>query len=136
MKELVTIQPGSPLSLLFVAINHYISTGDHLGEGMAIGDGKGKGEPKPNERFTIVILVNRSLPDDIEDFKKFKSKLESLEKTFPIKLSSHGTQEGFSQYSFDIYYHQVERLTQLLTESPGLLGWGSMKELIDKHYKA
>ena len=134
MSELVTFQPGSPLSLLFVAINHYISTGDHFGEGIALGDGKGKGEPKPNETITILILVNRSLADDVEDFKKFKSKLESIKATFPINLQSHGTEQGMSQYSFNLYYHQVLKLTQVLTESPGPLGWGSMKPLIDKHY--
>jgi hypothetical protein len=134
MSELITFQPGSPLSLLFVAINHYISTGDHFGEGIALGDGKGKGEPKPDEKFTIVIVVNRSLPVDIEDFQKFKSKLESLRNKFPIKLATHGTEQGFSQYSFALYYHQVPKLTQLLTESPGPLGWGSMKELIDTHF--
>lgn len=134
MQNLTPLE-GTPLNLLFVAINHYVSTGDHIGEGIAQAEGpQRKGEPLPNELIQILILVNPALPTDTADFTKFKSRFSELEKEFSTRLESHGRQDNFLAHSFTIRYRQCESLTQALTEKPGPLGWGSMKPLIDQHF--
>jgi len=133
----LTILKDTPLNLLFVAINHYVSTGDHLGEGFALPEGPQrhtKGEPHAQDKVRILILVNLSNKTDIEDYEKFRSRFNQLAPEFKTRLENMGKEQNMQVYSFVVKYEQVPELTQKLTEKPGPLGWGSMKDLIDKHF--
>ncbi len=51
-----------------MVINHYISTGDYIGTGIAMPEGPQiarRGEPHPDDRISILLLVNTTLKDDL-----------------------------------------------------------------------
>ena len=115
---------NTPLNQLFLAINHYISTGDHVGEGMA------------NEHEThlqVIIPVNQTNPVDREDFTKFRSRWEELQGKFSTELVDNGEHQQFRLYTFNINPSDMDELAKELTKRPGPLGWGSMYGLIQKH---
>lgn len=137
MQNVTALGNNTPLSRLFVAINHYISTGDHIGEGNAIPEGPSisrTGEPHPADKIRIILLVNTTDKADLSDFEKFKSRFSQVAKDFNTKLESGGRERHFLVYTFVIKYGFCNELAQKLTEQPGPLGWGSMKELIEKHF--
>lgn len=137
MSQSITALDKTPLNRLFVAINHYISTGDHIGEGIAVPEGPQRhtqGEPHPDDKLRVLLMVNTTDPVDRSDFEKFKSRFSQLEKGFGTRLEDGGRQAHFAVNSFVIQYKQTEPLAQALTEQPGPAGWGSMKPLIDKHF--
>lgn len=119
----IIVKNGEPLSLLFMSINHYISTGDHLGEGIAI--------EEDAQRVRVVVTVNTTLKDDKEDFEKFKAKFDEIKAKFQTRLIDHGRTSIFHTHSFVIAKKDIEAMSQAFVESPGPLGWGSMKKLID-----
>ena len=123
----VTIRPGHPLSDLLFAINHYISTGDHLGEGSVV--------MVPPDQVRIMILVNTTLTDDQEDFRRFAARFAELEAEFGIRLEEEGTHHHFIGYSFLISFRQVPTLIERLLERPSALGWGSLYRTIQQHLK-
>lgn len=125
MKPII-VKNGEPLSLLFVAINHYISTGDHIGEGIALEEG--------SQKVRVVVAVNTTLKDDREDFLKFKSKFDAIKLKFQTRLDDHGREGIFHTHSFAVAKKDIELMTQAFTEAPGALGWGSMKGLIEKNF--
>lgn len=124
----ILVKNGEPLSKLFIAINHYISTGDHFGEGTAMENGK--------DEVLIFILVNINLKDDREDFEKFKSKFDQISKSFDTRLIDRGSNRGFHTYVFSLRKESIQDMAVELLRNPGPLGWGSMKALIDKHLPA
>jgi len=93
MKPII-VKNGEPLSLLFVAINHYISTGDHIGEGIALEEG--------SQKVRVVVAVNTTLKDDREDFLKFKSKFDAIKLKFQTRLDDHGREGIFHTHSFAV----------------------------------
>lgn len=114
----------TPLNRLFLAINHYISTGDHLGEGIANDLGT---------HVQVIIPVNQKMQVDRLDFEKFQSRFVELEAELGSKLKFEGEQQYFRMYSFKIDITDMDLLAEKLIEKPGKLGWGSMYELIQKH---
>lgn len=111
MKPII-VKNGEPLSLLFVAINHYISTGDHIGEGIALEEG--------SQKVRVVVAVNTTLKDDREDFLKFKSKFDAIKLKFQTRLDDHGREGIFHTHSFAVAKKDIELMTQAFTEAPGL----------------
>ena len=114
---------GTPLNRVFHGINHYISTGDLMGEGIAI---------PFEDKLKIVVLVNPTLPTDVEDWCKLKSKLEHI--SFPaFVLEVHGKiPPNFDAYMITVAESDLDAFADVLMEKPGPLGWGSTKDLIDK----
>ena len=133
----ITAMAGTPLNRLFIAINHYVSTGDHLGEGTAIGEGIQRhmtGEPHALDLVRLLLMENTTDPTDVADFAAFASRFSELAGQFDTHLKWEPQQGKFRMYSFVIKYGQANELANALTEQPGPAGWGSMKELIDEHY--
>lgn len=133
----VTFFSDKPLNRLYFAINHYVSTGDHIGEGVSMPEGPQRhptGEPHPDDKIRIVILVNSTNPTDIADFEKFQSRFSQIAPRFKTQLMHAGKQQHFLVKEFVIRYGQADELARALTEEPGPLGWGSMKDLIEKHF--
>ena len=132
----ITALRNSPLNGLFLAINHYVSTGDHLGEGVAMPEGEQRhatGEPHKDDQIRVIVAMDIGNPTDVADFEKFRSKFSKIAIEFDTNLTHEGVHGGMRIYTFVIRYRQCEKMAQRLTESPGPLGWGSPKELIDKH---
>lgn len=135
----ITALRDTPVNRLFFAINHYVSTGDHLGEGISVAEGPQAPAaplPNPNDRLRIMLLVNSTDPIDRNDYQKFTSRFNELADSFGTELKTNGHQEQFFVYSFSLAYGQCDALAQALTERPGPLGWGSMKGLIERHFPA
>lgn len=118
---------NDPINRLMLAINHYISTGDNIGEGIATPDG---------DKVRVLIAVNKVMQQDKEDFQAFKAKFKEIKGRFKLTLNDHGSQGLFHMYSFLIEESQIDNLAVALTESPGPKGWGSLKPLIDKHFRS
>lgn len=133
---MITPLRNSALNKLFLAINHYVSTGDHIGEGTAVPHGPQKsrtGEPADGDRIMILVFVNRTDEVDLKDFTCFRSRFSELESEFNVKLKNDGTEQQFQRWSFVIYYRQALPLAKALAEKPGSAGWGSLKKIIDQH---
>ena len=110
-----------------LALNHYITVGDCLGEGNIAVEG---GEIK------FVIPVNTSLPVDIADWNKLKSKLSEM--AYPkFILEDLGTDRydsddpWFRMFTLTIKDEDCDAFIQCLCEKPGKLGWGSPKVFLD-----
>lgn len=119
----ITLQANTPLNRLIFAINHYVSTGDRIGEGIMTPEGAG--------RVCVTIPVNRQLQEDQSDFACFKSRFEQLASRYHIRLEPMGRDGKFDFWAFRIAEADIDRLADALLEHPGPMGWGSLKELID-----
>lgn len=118
---------SSEISPLFFAINHYVSTGDHFGEGVGAENGQGE--------LVLFVPVRRDSPDDSEGFRRFEARLEQLRKKglTLVRANPEGKDAKFDFYSLVVPRWHVEELSQLLTQEPGPLGWGAIKATIDAH---
>lgn len=108
-----------------LAINHYISTGDHIGEGIAVPDG---------DKVRIMIAVNKAMEQDIKDFKAFQAKFNEIKGQFKLRLEDGGSNGIFHMYSFLVKESDMDTLASALTQAPGPKGWGSLKPLIDRYF--
>jgi len=114
---------GTPMAKVIYGLNHYITTGDNLGEGFALGFG---GDVLFN------VPVNPTCPTDTADWEKLASRLGEI--TFPkIKQANQGLVAGFRQQMITIAKKDCMAFADALIERPGPLGWGSVKKLIDLH---
>ena len=125
---------NTALNQLFLAINHYVSTGDHIGEGIALPHSPSQnrpGLPLPTDVLQILMPCNTEDKLDISDFEKFKSRFLELQDTFKTKLEEGKPNGKFRLYFFLLRFGDCQALSQALMEKPGPLGWGSPKAIID-----
>ena len=121
---MVKLIMNSPINRVTFAINHYVSTGDHIGEGIAIPEGYNK--------IRFLIPVNQNLPIDIENWTKLLSKLKEI-KSPAFLLENHGkTPPHFIVHSILISECDLTVFANALMEKPGNMGWGSPKTIIDR----
>lgn len=123
----ITPKQNEPLNRLLFAINHYVSTGDHVGEGIALPTGR---EGDPSREQLVMIPVNTKMEQDREDFAAFGARLNEL----GWELEKMGRDGIFEFYALRIREDEMDALAEKLRERPGQEGWGSMKETIDKHF--
>ena len=64
---------NTPLNRLYLAINHYISTGDHIGEGISNDLGS---------HIQMMVAVNQANPTDQQDFRNSSLASKSCKKSF------------------------------------------------------
>lgn len=126
----ITPLQKTPLNRLFFAINHYVSTGDHFGEGIGV--------PESDPAFGLVrvlIPVNRHMAQDQADFRCLQSKFDELAAAgeFPVRLEHMGTEGLFDYWSFVVPTFRMDALADELRRAPGPAGWGSGKAIIDQH---
>ena len=130
----------SPVNRLFLAINHYVSTGDHVGTGMALPSDdaimRGDGTPHPNDRLMIVIPVRTADDRDLDDFNAFRSRFDQLAHRFGLVLEPLENEGEMGVWGFGIRYRYCDALADALIEQPGPAGWGSCKDLIDEYCKS
>lgn len=126
-----TIEPRSegPINDLFLAINHYVSTGDHIGEGVAL--------PEPDGRVLIQIPYDPRNATDAEDFKKFASRMAEIAVADPAlkyPVRELGKTPQFAIAGFTIAENKMRRLAKELVRGGGMGGFGSPKGLIDQNF--
>lgn len=130
----ITPLQDRPLNRLFVALNHYISTGDHVGEGVAT----------PEGTIHQVLLAHRpSDATDAADWEKLQARLDELKSQgLGLKLTDEGRvpnvpgpggPQQMHLHALHVPTGQVAWLTSLLREKPGPLGWGSFYETLRAH---
>ena len=107
---------------LFFAINHYVSTGDSVGEGFAIDAGS---------MIIALILYDPKNPTDMTDFNRFTARLNEI--TVPHKLIESASQNHhkFKCSELHVAKTQILPLAAELLRSPGNAGFSSMAEIID-----
>lgn len=121
---MITYCVGTPLSRLILAINHYISTGDLIGMGTAMEEGRDRTRP--------LILVNRNLAEDRANFACFRSRFDELAVGFGTELVSVGGRGPFDAWTFSIRNRDLDVFARELQKQPGPLGWGTTKRQIDR----
>lgn len=114
---------GQPLNDLFFAINHYVSTGDHVGEGVA--------HEIDRHRVRVLIPVRKACALDQQNFARFRERFDELAEDFCTSLSLHPTADPFDIWTFTIESGFIEAMAAALRERPGPRGWGSPKQTID-----
>ena len=139
------VNTEGPINDLFYAINHYISTGDHLGAGTALETEDGG--------LLVVIPVNKANPDDLADADKFEQKIAELHNAlspekkavsngvdlFPgvelssgLELSRHTGNGAFDYLLLKLALRDARPLACALVRFPAAPGWGTCKVDLDR----
>jgi hypothetical protein len=118
------LDAGLPLHALILAINHFVSTGDHIGEGGVYEDAG---------MYQVAVPVKQYLPLDRADFSKFRSRFKQVAPRFGIRLELVDYSNGMDIYAFKVAPAQVPALARALAAEPGKLGWGSTKPYVDRY---
>lgn len=114
----------TPIRRLFLALNHYLSTGTHLGEGVAWQEGA---------LVRVMLPVRADSEQDQRDFDALRARLDELAPEHGIRLGYLGQEGGMEMHSFTVRPERMGALAAALRERPGPLGWGSTKRQIDAH---
>lgn len=61
-----------------------------------------RGEPHPDDRISILLLVNTTLKDDLADFEKFKSRFAQIAPNFDTRLKAERGQHPMDACTFVI----------------------------------
>jgi hypothetical protein len=121
----ITPEEDTPLNRLFFALNYYISTGDRIGEGVALPAGQQGG----SELVKLLIPVNTRMEQDQQDFAALRARLDQL----GCELDDLGRQGVMHLHGLTVARDEMDALAQKLRAEPGPKGWGSVKETIDAH---
>ncbi len=118
-----------PVRDMILAINHYVSTGDHIGEGVAM-EGEGGG-------YLFGVPYDPRNPDDRDDARRLRQRLAEIAAAHPglsVRTEDHPPAGGFSYFVVHVRPELARRLAAELVRSSGDAGWGSGKPRIDKHF--
>lgn len=114
---------GGPINRLFWAINHYVSTGDHIGEGVAT---------QRDGAWVLCILVYYKKEQDCRDIAALRSRLS--DSGLPRHELAYGGKMGEVEiWNLIVADVDVLPLADALVSAPGALGWGSGKAVIDRY---
>lgn len=119
------IQPtiGEPINKLFWAVNHYISTGDHIGEGVARREG---------DHWLLTLVVNAASSTDLLDMGKLVARLAEIDPPLAT-LTWIGQKGDIHGWALGVADTDITALTEALTSQQGPEGWGSGKAVIDRY---
>lgn len=114
------------LFCLFVSINHYIETGDQVGQGWVLDGGD----------WVLVLLPVEAFSDeDKSNFACLESRLDELNFKFfdsRTELIRMGYHDGMDLFALRVRKDQVYGMSRFLVSEPGLEGWGTAKEYVDQ----
>ena len=128
MKQLDVIGEG-PVRDMILAINHYVSTGDHIGEGIALEGLSGD--------YLFAVPFDPQSADDLADARCFERRLREIVEDQPAILLSVSEQKEPGQFDYllvSILPSDLRKVAAALVRSAGQAGWGSGKPLIDEHF--
>lgn len=120
---IIMLEEGD-INHLIVAVNQYVSTGDHIGEGIAA-------ETADRKRYLLYIPVGKYSPLDQEDFKRLEARIAELPLDL-LLLPEPTPHPQFDFYILSLRQEDADTLIDLLLERPGPLGWGSPKPLVEE----
>ena len=123
-----TVLASGPYKEVFLALNYYISTGDHIGEGQA--------RPLGNGRVHLLIPYAPREREDKENWERLQARLTQIQTQDKLALSvvDLGPASGnFRVMAIEIAAADVARLAQVLKAKPGPLGWGSLHAFLQQH---
>lgn len=119
------IAQNQPVNRAFLALNHYISTGDHVGEGVALGEG--------NKTVLLITWRPREWEDN-DNWKRLRARLEELKgEGFALEIREMGANGEFSFAGAVVETSQLDEFATKITERRGPLGWGSMKTFLERN---
>lgn len=113
----IEIHVDTDASRLMYGLNHYISIGDHIGEGLAYIMG---------DDLALLVVHNPGNPVDAEDWRRLSARLYELRREVRFQLKYHGASPPFEAWNLKLARADVDRFAALLREGPGPLGWGSV----------
>ena len=118
-----------PLNDLVLAINHYVSTGDHIGEGVAMEGADG--------RYIFTVPYDPAHPDDRADAQRLRLRVSEIAAQYPdlkLEVQEQKLPGKFDYLLLFVSPADVRRLAAELVRSNGDAGWGTSKPLIDEHF--
>ena len=120
----------SPSAYLVQAINHFVMTGDHFGEATILNARDGV--------KMVMLAYNISDKLDVEDFRKFESRLrESVLKTkIDARIKKSHEANGYRTFLLQLHERDMLRLAQELLREAGRAGWGSLQPDIERYFPA
>ena len=111
---------------VFLAINHYISTSENLGQGNYMQD------PEKPDQIILVVPVNKKRQEDLDNWDKLYSRLQELSSQIDFTLLPAQYSPDFIVNAISIKHNDLNALSYALVNKPGLLGWGTPKLMVDR----
>jgi len=108
-----------PANRFIFAVNHYVSTGDQIGEAVVLS--------KENP-CTIVVPVDLGNEQDASDFAALRSRVDELDR---VSIEKEGEEQGFTFYL--VHAHDADDAAVQLASKPGEKGWGSPRPLVQRY---
>lgn len=125
---LITSTSERPLSDLILAINLYVSTGNRVGECMAL---RGR-----NGVLDILILCNRESPQDVKEFGQFRARIEELrEAGYPVTLTSKHRVNRFDAWELRVAEKHVLGLAAGLINADSEERYGAASRVVLQHFR-
>lgn len=127
---MLTVCVGTSMNRVLIGINHYITTSELIGAGLAM--------PVDN-KIKFFILVNINHPTDVSDWQKLSSRLQEISSP-QFEIEYHGRDEikngtKFDQYTITLLEKDCDEFAKALMIKPGPMGWGSTKRYVDMAFK-
>ena len=116
-----------PINDLFYAVNFYISTGDHIGEGKA-------GETEDGH-LLVIIPLSKTNAEDQADADRLEQRVMEIQSSgsVAVTLERHKDTGAFDYLLMKLAAKDARSLACELVRQMGGKGWGTPKREIDKH---
>ena len=116
-----------PINDLFYAVNFYISTGDHIGEGKA-------GETEDGQ-LLVIIPLSKTNAEDQADADRLEQRVTEIQNSGAVEvvLERHKDAGAFDYLLLKVAAEDARPLARELVRQEGGKGWGTPKRDIDKH---
>ena len=125
MKPPTVRNTEGPINDLFYAVNFYISTGDHIGEGTATEDGQ----------LFIIIPLSKTNAADQADAERLQQRVTEIKGSgaVGVELERHADTGAFDYLLMKLALTDARPLARELVRQMGGKGWGTPKNDIDTH---
>jgi hypothetical protein len=125
MKHITQSQQGA-INDAMLALNYYISTGDHIGEGVAI--------PLPSGEIALLIAFAPHELEDADNWNRLEARLIEMHgEGLKLKIENEGQQGIFVMIRLILKELDLPAFTTALKSKPGPLGWGSLYTFLERH---
>lgn len=118
-------QDDTPINRAVMGIQHYISTGDYVGEAIVF-------EARGGE-YLIGVPHDPRNPEDLGDWLALRARLDELRDHVRFSVEHFGREGRFEHWIVRIHGRDLDRFAGLLREQPGPRGWGSPYETLRAH---
>ena len=116
-----------PINDLIYAVNFYISTGDHIGEGNAA--------EMEDGQLLIIIPLSKTNADDQADADRLEQRVTEIQSSgaVAVTLERHADTGAFDYLLMKLAVKDARPVARELVRQMGGEGWGTPKRDIDKH---